>query len=240
MASTDARPVAIKNTAYRLTFPIYKSDGTLITGAAGLDSEVSKDAGTFADCTSEATEIATSSGVYYLDLTATEMNADCVAVLVKSSSTDAVPQVFVLYPQETGDIKVDTQSWNGTAVASPATAGYPAVTLKVGTGTGEVDLSSGAVPIKGNVKKNTALAAFPFMMTDSTGHAPVTGKTVSVTRSIDGGAFGAGTLSAVTEVGVGIYVVDFAAGDLNGNNIILRATATDCDDTFERIITFVA
>lgn len=240
MASTDALPVPIKNTAYRLTLPIYKSDGTLITGATLLDSEVSKDGGTFVDCTNEATEIATSSGVYYLDLTSTEMNADCVAVVVKTSSTGAVPPVFVLYPQEIGDIKTDVQSWNATAVAAPATAGYPAVTIKVGTGTGEVNLSSGAVPVKGNVRKNTALAAFPFMMTDSTGHAPATGKTVSVTRSIDGGAFGAGTLSAVTEVGVGIYVVDFASGDLNGNNIILRATATGCDDTFERVITFVA
>lgn len=122
MASTDARPVPIKNTAYRLTFPIFKSDGTLITGAAGLDSEVSKDAGTFADCTNEATEIATSSGIYYLDLSSTEMNADCVAIVVKSSSTGAVYPVFVLYPQESGDIKVDVQSMAGTAYATALAA----------------------------------------------------------------------------------------------------------------------
>lgn len=115
MASTDARPLPIKNTAYRLTFPIYKNDGTLITGATALDSEVSKDAGTFADCTNEATEIATSSGVYYLDLTSTEMNADCVAVVVKTSSTGAAPPVFVLYPQEAGDVKVDVETFGGTA-----------------------------------------------------------------------------------------------------------------------------
>lgn len=127
MASTDARPVPIKNTAYRLTFPIFKSDGTLITAAAGLDSEVSKDAGTFTDCTSEATEIATSSGVYYLDLTSTEMNADCVAVVVKSSSTGAVSPVFVLYPQESGDIKVDVQSMAGTAYATALAAEVDAV-----------------------------------------------------------------------------------------------------------------
>lgn len=143
-------------------------------------------------------------------------------------------------PTVAGVPEIDVTHWNGTAVASPATAGYPSVTIKVGTGTGEINLSSGAVPTKGNVRKNTALAAFPFMMTDSTNHAPATGKTVTVTRSIDGGAFGAGTLSSVTEVGVGIYVVDFGAGDLNGNNIILRATASACDDTFERIVTDVA
>lgn len=120
MASTDSRPLPIKNTAYRLTFPIYKSDGTLITGATGLDSEVSKDQGTFTDCTNEATEIATSSGVYYLDLTSTEMNADCTTLLVKSTSTGAVPQVISIYPQETGDIKVDVQSNAGTAITAAA------------------------------------------------------------------------------------------------------------------------
>lgn len=127
MASTDAVPVPQKNVAYRLTFPIFKNDGTLITGAAGLDSEVSKDAGTFADCTNEATEIATASGVYYLDLTSTEMNADCVAVVVKTSSTGAVLPVFTLYPQEAGDIKVNTTYWNGSAVTAPNTTGVPVV-----------------------------------------------------------------------------------------------------------------
>ena len=83
MAASDATPIPIKNQAYRVTFPIFDNDGDLVTGAAGLDSEVSKDQGTFADCTNEATEIATSSGMYYLDLTATEMNADTVAIKVR-------------------------------------------------------------------------------------------------------------------------------------------------------------
>ena len=69
MASTDARPVPRKNVAYRVTFPLLDADGDLVTGASSLDSEISKDGGTFADCANEATEIATSSGVYYLDLT---------------------------------------------------------------------------------------------------------------------------------------------------------------------------
>ncbi|MBM3473268.1 MAG: hypothetical protein FJX75_08385 [Armatimonadetes bacterium] len=37
--------------------------------------------------------------------------------------------------------------WLGTDLATPATAGYPAVTIKVGTGTGELDLVSGAVKL---------------------------------------------------------------------------------------------
>lgn len=117
MASTDARPVPIKNTALRATFPILDADGDLVTGAAGLDSEVSKDGGAYADCTNEATEIG-SSGTYYLDLTSTEMNADTVSIIVKTSTTDAKTTVLVLYPQESGDIKVDLQSISGTTVAT--------------------------------------------------------------------------------------------------------------------------
>lgn len=134
MASTDALPVPRKNVAYRLVFAIYKNDGTLITGATGLDSEISKDQGTAADCTNEATEIATSTGMYYLDLTSTEMNADNVAVVVKTTSTGAVIPTFFLYPQETGDIKVDVQSLLGTAWLTPGTAGTPDVNVKLWNG----------------------------------------------------------------------------------------------------------
>lgn len=87
------------------------------------------------------------------------------------------------------------------------------------------------------VKKNTALSAFMFQMFDSTLHAPATGKTVTVTRSLDGGAFGAGTLGSVTEVSGGWYKVDFGAGDLNGTVVAFRATAALCDDTNVSIIT---
>lgn len=100
--------------------------------------------------------------------------------------------------------------------------------------------ANNSIKTQGNVKKNTALANFEFMLTDSTNHNPKTAAaSVVPTRSIDGGAFAAGTLSSVTEVAFGIYRVDWAAADLNGNVITLRVTATSCDDTFERIITFV-
>ena len=143
MASTDARPMPLKNTAYRVYLPILDADGDLVTGATGLDSEISKDGGTFADCTNEATEIATSSGMYYLDLTSTEMNADAVCIIVKTSSSGAKTTPIVLYPAEATDIPVNVTAWNGTAVVTPDTAGYPKVTIKSGTGTGEVSLSGG-------------------------------------------------------------------------------------------------
>lgn len=94
-----------------------------------------------------------------------------------------------------------------------------------------------ATTMRAGIRKNVALAKFEFLMTDSTNHNPATGLTCAVTRSIDGGAFAAGTLSAVTEVSAGIYYVDFAAGDLNGEVITLRVTATAADDLLVTIVT---
>lgn len=174
MASTDARPVPQKNVAYRVTFPIFDADGDLVTGATGLDSEVSKDGGTFADCTNEATEIATSSGMYYLDLTSTEMNADTVAVIVKTSSSGAKTTPIVMYPEEAGDIRVNVTAFGGTAgtfasgrpevntshVAGTSQTGRDlgaSVLLSPGTGTGQISLSSGAVTA-GTVSDKTGYA----------------------------------------------------------------------------------
>ena len=98
MAAADAHPWPIKGAAYRVTFDLRLTTGALNAGATGLDSEVSKDAGTFVDCVNEAVEIATGSGVYYLDLTAGEMNADTVAVVVKSTNSNNMTQTIVLYP----------------------------------------------------------------------------------------------------------------------------------------------
>jgi len=116
MASTDAKPVPVKNQAYQVTFPIFDADGDLVAGATGLDSEISKDNGTFTDCSNEATQLATSSGMYYLDLTQTEMNADVVAIIVKSTEGKTTP--IVLYPAEPADIPVDAQAISGSTNAA--------------------------------------------------------------------------------------------------------------------------
>lgn len=132
MASTDALPVPRKNAAYRVSFDLRLNTGALNSGAAGLDSEVSINGGTMADCTNEATEIATSSGHYYLDLTSTEMNGDCIVVQIKSSTTNAVTRTVVLYPQESGDIRVDVDSIKQSSTAATA-QGAVATTMVTAT-----------------------------------------------------------------------------------------------------------
>lgn len=118
MAASDAVPVPRKNVAYRFYFAIRKpSDSTLITSWAGQDSEVSLDGAAYSDCTNEATEIGTS-GTGYIDLTASEMNADCVILKVTVTNTGAVPLVFVLYPEESGDYRSNVTQISGDATAA--------------------------------------------------------------------------------------------------------------------------
>lgn len=149
MASTDATPIAIKGQAFRAYFDLRLNTGALNSGAAGLDSEVMKDGGTSTDCTNEATEIATSSGHYFLDLTATEMTADNVTVQVKSSTSGAITRTLIFYPQEAGNIPVDVQSVAGDTTAATvqkiALEGMVQVTVASAIGT----ISATSIPVTG-------------------------------------------------------------------------------------------
>jgi hypothetical protein len=226
-SSGDAHSFAIHNARLRVIFPILDSTGSPVTGAASLDTELSQDTGTFADATNEATEIATSSGVYYLDLVAGELDTKSTAAIVKTATAGAKTTILTIYPKRlpvirtgtaqagagstitldsgasavddfyngcyvnctnnspsnvqgqarritdyVGSTKVATveaawgtnpssattfeilapgdtvnvAQWAGTQLADPATVGYPVSTNKVGTGTGEINLSSGKAP----------------------------------------------------------------------------------------------
>lgn len=209
MASTDAKPVPQKNVAYRITFPILDADGDLVTGATGLDSEVSKDGGTFADCTNEATEIATNSGMYYLDLTSTEMNADTVAVIVKTSSTGAKTTPIVMYPEEAGDIRVNVTAYGGTA--GTFASGRPEVNMTHIAGsavsTSTAQLGVNVVSISGDATAADNLEA----ALDGTGGVTITaGLTGNITGNLSGSI---GSLGATAKSDVNAEVVDALATD---------------------------
>lgn len=88
------------------------------------------------------------------------------------------------------------------------------------------------------IKKNTALSNFMFLMVDSTDHiTPKTGLTITATRSIDGAAFAA-CANAAVEVANGMYKINLAATDLNGDVIALKfAGGATADDRLLTIIT---
>lgn len=77
--------------------------------------------------------------------------------------------------------------------------------------------------------KNTAYSNFMIYMVLSTDHiTAATGKTVSGTVSLNGGAFAALT-NSVSEVSGGWYKVNLAAADLNGTEVALTFSATGTD-----------
>ncbi len=96
-------------------------------------------------------------GYYDLELTAANVNYLGRAKLALTDAANHCPvfQEFMIIPAMVYDSLIlgtdllDTSvvQWTGTNVASPDTAGYPKVTMKTGTGTGEVSLNSGTVTL---------------------------------------------------------------------------------------------
>lgn len=110
----NALPYPIYSAPFGIVFPILDADGDLVTAAAGLDSEVSKNGDTAADCTNEATEIATSSGMYYLLLTGTELTADVVTGITKTSTSGAKTTSWALYPRKLVTVRSGTAAGGDT------------------------------------------------------------------------------------------------------------------------------
>jgi hypothetical protein len=126
----------------------------------------------------------------------------------------------------------------------PTVAEFEARTLvaaSYGTAANQTTLIADTTQIKADlparITKNTALANFMFKMVDATDHVTAeTGITITATRSLDGAAF-ASCANSASEVGNGWYKIDLAAGDLNGNVVVLKFTGTGCDTTEVEIIT---
>ena len=96
MAASDAQPLPRRGQAWRFWFNIPKTDGTYLTGAAGLAATLSLDGATAASVTNAPVEAPASSGFYYIDLTAAETDADALLIKPSSSSSGAVTVPYVI------------------------------------------------------------------------------------------------------------------------------------------------
>ena len=96
--------------------------------------------------------------------------------------------------------------------------------------------SSSGVATTSNKKKNTASNGFEFVMTSLSTGLPQTGLTVTSQVSLDGGAF-ASTVNSVTELSNGVYVLNIAAADVNGNHAMFKFSATSANTVFSEIVT---
>lgn len=152
-----------------------------------------------------------------------------------------------LSPTKTGIPDVNVRYWSNGTVVTPNKLGIPIVDVSyfsgattntqiAQVGVNVVQYASGTASAL-RVKKNTALANFEFLMLDSADHVtPKTGLTVTGTVSLDGAAFGALT-NSVAELSDGIYTINLAAADLNGNVCTLLFTATGADNRYITIVT---
>lgn len=167
-----------------------------------------------------------------------------IATVDTWTTTPDGTSTYIVYPTPPGSTTAPAPA-NVVQISGDATAADNAESFFDGTGYAGtnnviplVTTTSTVTALAGNagIKKNTQLTAYPFLMTDSTNHAPATGLTVTATRSIDGAAFGA-CANAVTEVSNGWYKITLAAADLNGNTIALKFTATGADQANHTIVT---
>lgn len=106
-----------------------------------------------------------------------------------------------------------------------------------GFGTDGVTISSASAATVARLilpQTNTALNNVQFLMVLASDHVTAaTGLTPVMTRSIDGGAFGAAAGgTTITEVSNGMYQVDLATADTNGTEIVYRFAVATADDTF--------
>lgn len=169
MAFDGGQPVK-KNAEFLLVFPIYDNAGDLVSGAAGLDSEVSKDGGSFIDCENEAVEIG-SSGIYKLTLTAEEMNADAVAVITKTTTADAKTTSTIIY---TSDYQVVAMRGTDAAITSLAAITDDKDSYKA-------DVSKLDVKVSSRVTLGVGAITWTYTLTDADTGLPIADADVWVT-----------------------------------------------------------
>jgi hypothetical protein len=118
MASTDARPVPKKNTAYRLYFIFRDNTGAIITAPTGLAASIVQDAGDWSALSAPST--ATAAGLCYSDLTDVDMNCDAVTFTASCTNANSIPVIVYLYPEEVGDINTTTTGMADNVITAAA------------------------------------------------------------------------------------------------------------------------
>lgn len=215
------RPIPHRNEAFTVYFTIRDSQGNLVAGATGLDSERSLDGGSFLDCTNEAQNIG--QGFYWLDLTAAEMNTSITMVIVKS--TEGEPTAIFLYTEQAGDIRVTLSAVTHTGAVIPTVT---AATLAAAVHTGAT------VPTVTDVTN-----AVTADVTQLSGNAPAATALRYGALGLVTGTIGVGSTSTVfetnlTEVTNDHYngrVVTLVTGGLAGQSLAI----TDYDGTNKRL-----
>lgn len=101
-----------KNTAFTLSFSLYKNDGTIVANPGTYTKKVSIDGGAVADIAAAVTEEDTTYGQLSLVIAAGEMNGDRIWIYITDNTAGTVPFTCTLYTA------ANTQDEIGTDVAA--------------------------------------------------------------------------------------------------------------------------
>ena len=138
---------------------------------AQADIRLSKNAGTLAQKSDVTSCVHTEIGYYTCALDTTDTNTvGALRLMVHQAGSLPVSHVYQIVSAtvydalfgSSGALQVDVIKWNATSLAAPDTAGYPKVTIKSGTGTGEISTSGGKASAKiaaGDLAVNSVTAS---------------------------------------------------------------------------------
>lgn len=142
-------------TATTIDFCLYITDATVgavkVENAAHAsgDTYLMKDEGNEANTTNGFVD---EGSCYSIALTSGEMTAARILLNIEDQGTKAWADKCInietygnASAQFGSAVDANVTQWNGTAIPGVDTAGYPKVTIKDGTGTGEIDTNGGAV-----------------------------------------------------------------------------------------------
>lgn len=214
-----------------------KADGvTEEAGLAGAGTEISKAGAAFG--AGPVLGTLDSDGWYPISLTTTHTNTlGDLTVKVHDAATHLpVWAHFSVLPANAYDSMVsgsgvgmrsDVQGWLGTAPPAVHTAGYPIVTIKDGTGTGEINTNAGAVAVVDVVTAVTGLTASNLDATVSSRMATYTQPTGFLAAT-----FPAGTVANTTNITAGTVTTC--------TNLTNAATAGDLTATMKTSVTTAA
>lgn len=203
--------------AFNLAFTLYKTDGTIIANPGTYTKKIWKDGGTIADIAGSVTETDTTYGQCVVQLSASEMTADYVQVYIKDDTSGCVPYTMVLYtaarliddlayPATSGrSMVVDAAGLvdanavklgpTGSGTAQTARDIGASVLLSPGTGTGQLDITSGVTKANATQWNGLTTVALPLTPT-------VAGRALDVSAGGEAGVDWANVGSPTTTVGL--------------------------------------
>jgi hypothetical protein len=224
MANEIVFPHDTGRTVYMMVF---SATGTIWnTAGAALETYAG---GSITDYDIALSELGTASGLYQGSMPAATAGFYTLVICERTggspAQTDAkigIAQVYwtgtamIYFPNSpaidsSGNVAADVVEWKGTTAATVDTAGYPVVTIKDGTGAGELNLASGVVDanvvqVSGDATAGDRLEAF----LDGVLTGTVTDASASTT-DFDGDA----GLSATDDFYIG-SVIQITSGTLAG------------------------